>query len=128
VERRGIMDKYDEGANEGTGRKFKDDWLAIGWCMQEQRIDPARVSYLTNFPEQNIKRGINGEPIPIPLMFLKRFIKTLGLVSTRSGNIRSQSCEDPLDSMSYDECMKLIKPPPAMPPRQGYFWETEEEV
>jgi len=118
------MDKYDESVNESTKRTFKDDWLAIRYRMNERRIDPARLSYVTNYPERNIRRGINGEDIPIPLNFLNRVVKALGLVSTRSEDTGSQFYEGSLDLMSYDECMRLIKPNPACPPRQGNFWET----
>ena len=29
------------------------------------------------------------------------------------------------ESLSYDECMRLIKPPPSMSPTAGDFWERE---
>ena len=34
--------------------------------------------------------------------------------------------EDTAEVLSWEECVALIKPPPAMPPRQGNFWEWED--
>ncbi len=113
-----------EAHGETDEKNFKSDWQAILWCMKAHRIDPARLAYLTKYPESNIRKGISGELIPIMLPFLHRCIRAFQLVNAR--NTGAQLYEDPVESMSYEECMRLIKPPPAMPPPQGNFWEIED--
>ena len=71
--------------------------------------------------KSNIKKGIAGELIPIPFSFLRDAVRAFELVEARG-----KTYQDPLDSMEYEELMELIKPPPAMPPRQGDFWEWSD--
>jgi len=108
--------------SEDDEKRLKSDWQAIRWRMNERRTDPTKLSKLTGYSESDIKKGIGGELIPIPLSFLRNAVRAFRLVEARAKTYE----EDPLDLMSYEEYMELIKPPPAMPPRQGNFWELQD--
>ena len=113
-----------EARSETDEKNLKSDWQAILWRMKAHRIAPASLAYLTKYPEDSIRKGISGELIPITLPFLHGCVRAFELVNARKAG--AQLYADPVESMSYDECIRLIKPAPAMPPRQGNFWEVEE--
>ena len=96
----------------------KDIWQSIRWRMNERRITPKALASRTRFSEALIERGINGEPVPIRHA-LRNFVEAFGL------NRRARFYEDTSDILSDDECIEYLKPPSAMPPRQGNFWEWQ---
>jgi len=93
----------------------KDIWQAIRWRMNERRITPQSLARRTGYSQDLIERGISGEPVPIRHV-LRSFVEAFGL---RSGRFY----EETVDSLTDDTCKKLLKPTPAMPPRQGNFWD-----
>jgi len=95
----------------------KNIWQEICWRMNEKRFTPQKLASLTGYPLQLIERGVTGEPVPIEHA-LHKFVEAFGLTSGRM-----KFYEETDDLLSYEECRKLIKPPPAMPPRQGNFWD-----
>lgn len=110
-----------QARSEDDENRLKSYWQAFCWRMNERHIDPTKLSKLTGYPESNIKKGISGELIPITFSFLRDAVRAFDLVETRG-----KTYQDPLDLMSYEELMELIKPRPAMPPRQGNFWELSD--
>ena len=98
-------------------KEIKNIWQMIRWRMNERRILPQELARRTGFSQQHIERGIKGEPVPIRHA-LPYFIKAFGITSARQ-----KGPEDTVDILTYDECIKLLKPPPAMPPYQGNFWD-----
>ncbi len=116
-----------EEHRETNEKDFKSDWQALRQRMNMHRITPKKIAYLTKYPIDRIMKGTSGELIPITTSFLNRCVRVFGLVDSRAQlNAKAQSYEDTDESLSYDECMRLIKPPPAMPPLQGNFWERED--
>jgi hypothetical protein len=101
--------------------EIKNIWQAICARMNERRMAPKQVAYKTGYPLKYIERGIVGEPAPITLDFLQDFVTVLGLTSGRTKHY-----EDTAEILSWEDCVALIKPQPAMPPRQGNFWEWSD--
>jgi len=109
-----------------TPRKREDDetkdiWQAICWRMNERRVIPKQVAYHTGYPLKFIEKGIAGEPAQITLAFLQDFVTALGLTSGRTKHY-----EDTAEILSWEDCVEAIKPTPAVPPRQGNFWEWQD--
>ena len=100
--------------------KRKDDWQKIRWRMNERRITPQKLGRRTPYSLDLIERGIKGEPIPITDDFIHKCVIAFNLTSSRA-----KYYEETVDDLSYDECIELIGPPPAMPPRQGNFWDWD---
>ncbi|MBI4285206.1 MAG: hypothetical protein HY670_04800 [Chloroflexi bacterium] len=98
--------------------RIRDIWQYILDRMRERRITPERLSSLTGYPVDRIRRGIKGEPVEITDDFLRECVMAFGLTSGRT-----RSYEETVDTLSFDECVNMLKPPPAMPPRQGNFWD-----
>lgn len=96
----------------------KDIWQTIRWRMNERRFTPKDLANRTQYSQDLIERGIRGEPIPITPPFLLDCVTAFGLTSGRT-----KYYEETADDLSYNECVELLKPPPAMPPRQSNFWE-----
>ena len=99
----------------------KDIWQAIRWRMNERRITPQELASRARYSQDLIERGLRGEPIPITDDFIHKCVMAFGLTSGRT-----KYYEDTVDCLSYDECIRLIGPPPAMPRRQGNFWDWNE--
>ena len=92
-------------------------WQAIRWRMNERRITPEELALKTGYSKDHVERGLVGEPIPITKMFLNRAAMAFGLTSGRA-----KYYEDTTEILTYEELVDLIMPKPAMPPRQGDFW------
>jgi len=88
--------------------------------MNTHKVDPKELASQTPYSQDHIERGINGEPIPLTFPFLCACVDAFGL----SG--RGKYYEDTIETRSTSEVETLLKPPPAMPPPQGDFWEREE--
>ena len=99
----------------------KDIWQAIRWRMNVHRLTPKELARQTPYSQDLIERGIGGKPLPITLDFLRACVTAFGLIGVTSG--RTKPYEKKVDILSYDGYIELIKPPPAMPPRQGNFWD-----
>ena len=97
----------------------KSIWQAIRWRMNERRLTPTGLAARTGYSKNEIERGIGGEPVEIGVDFLRDCVLAFGLTSGR----RKYFEETGVENLSWDECVKLIKPPPAVPPRQGNFWD-----
>jgi hypothetical protein len=89
--------------------------------MNERRITPQRLAKAIGFSRTDVERGLKGEPVPIRHA-LPTVIVALGLIDARE-----KGPENIADVLTYDKCLELLKPPPAMPPRQGNFWEYEDD-
>jgi len=96
----------------------KGIWQAICWRMNVHKVPPKELAHQTPYSQDLIERGIGGEAVPITLDFLRDCVKAFGLASGRAKNH-----EKPTDILSYGKCVELLKPSPAMPPRQGNFWD-----
>ncbi|MFH0941750.1 MAG: hypothetical protein V1823_01830 [Chloroflexota bacterium] len=99
-----------------------DEWPVIVDRMKTHRVTPAGLSKGTGVAEASILRGINDRDFPVTLRFLRDCVKVFNLLSQASG--RSQ--EDVINHLTYDDCMALLRPPPAMPPLPGNFWERDD--
>ncbi len=98
--------------------RIKNTWQGICWRMNEQRISPQALANRTGCPRDRIKRGVTGEPEPLPSDFLHACVNVFGLKSARA-----KFFEETDDILSDDECIELLRPPPATPPRQGNLWD-----
>ena len=107
--------------NQEEINRKKDIWQIIRWRMNAHRITPEELAKRTHFSKELIERGINGEPMPITSPFLHDCVNAFGLTSARA-----KFFEETVDELSDEACIKLLKPEPAMPPRQGNFWEYQE--
>jgi hypothetical protein len=106
----------------------KDVWQMILWRMGVHRFTPKKLASQTPYSQSLIEKGISGEPIPLTLPFLRACVKAFGSAMGRidcCGRIVDDG--KTVDDMPYDECVDILKPPPEMPPRQGNFWEYEDE-
>ena len=108
---------------EISGRAMSD-WQKIRWWMNAHKISPIELATVTGFNQDFIERGLKGEPLSIPIGFLRN-IATNWLFKACRTDKKTFSC--PVDDMTYDQLMDHIGPPPAMPPRQGNFWEWDDD-
>ena len=99
----------------------KGVWQTIKWRMNAHRVTPKQLAYQTRYSQELIERGISGEPVPITSAFLRACVMAFGLTSGRT-----KYYEDTVEILSDDELKALLKPEPAMPPRQGNFWDYDE--
>lgn len=95
-------------------------WQAIRFRMNERRVTPMGLASRTRYSKNEIERGIAGEPVMIDLDFLRDCILAFRLTIGRA-----EHYEETVKSLTWDECMGSIKPPPAMPPQQGNFWDYD---
>ena len=107
--------------NQELLNEIKNIWQTIRLRMNEHRITPAELANRTGYKREHIERGVNGELIPITLDFLRDCVTAFGLTSGRTKHY-----EDTVEILSSYECISLIKPRPAMPPKQGNFWESDD--
>lgn len=97
----------------------RDLWEAIKWRMNSHKVTPEELAYRTPYSQDLIERGINGAPVPLTHPFKLACVKAFGLrVRDARGGLYALD-----DDLSDDEIDRLLKPEPAMPPRQGNFWE-----
>jgi len=104
--------------NQDQVNDIKNIWQAIRWRLNERRLTPLKLAFQTEYSKKDIERGIRGEPVEITVDFLRDCVLAFGLTSGRTKHY-----EETADDLPWDECVRLIKPPPAMPPRQGNFWD-----
>jgi hypothetical protein len=88
--------------------------------MNVHRVSPEQLASKTHYSKELIERGISGELIPIPSVFLHNCVSAFGLTSART-----RFFEETEDLLSDEECVSLLKPKPEMPPRQGDFWDYQ---
>ncbi len=106
--------------NQAQITKRKDDWQKIRWRMNERRITPEELAHKTQYSPDLIERGVRGEPIPITDDFIHKCVMAFNLTSSRI-----KYFEETVYDLPYDECIEIIGPPSAMPPRQGNFWNWD---
>ena len=106
----------------------KDGWKIIANRMNIHHVTPEELASKTPYSQNLIKKGIGGEPIPITKEFARDcVIKAFKLREVEiDGRIKDVNYAKPVDDLSYEDYMELMKPPPAMPPKQGNFWEWDE--
>ena len=109
-------------SSDADKNQVKSDWQAIRNRMNERRIDPTKLARLAGYSEIEIRKGIGGDPIPITASFLRNAVRAFSLVSARAKSLG----EDPLNYLSYEDCMELIRPRPAMPTGERDFWEMPD--
>ncbi len=102
----------------------REIWYWIRFRMNERRITPQKLASRTGYSQERIERGISGEPVAIRHA-LPTFVRALGLLGLKSAS-RATFYEGTEDVPSYDKCKELLKPPAAMPPRQGNFWDYDD--
>jgi hypothetical protein len=107
--------------NKERVSQIKNVWQSIRWRMNERRLTPLELHYKTGYSVEHIERGTAGDLIPITSDFLRNCVVVFGLISGRT-----KYYEETVDILTYEECVDLLKPPPAMPPRQGNFWDYLE--
>lgn len=90
-------------------------WQMLAYNMNIFHVTPQQLASKTQKSITLVSRGLKGEPIAIDLSFLRGCVKAFGFGSGRTGKDGS--------GYSWDQCVKLLKPNPEMPPR-GYFWEN----
>lgn len=100
-----------------------DHWQRMAHAMNEHRILPSRLAALTGHKQETIERGIRGEYVPVHLDLLRALVKECNVVEGRT----TLRYDDPIDKLSYESLMEQIGPLPAMPPRQGNFWEWPDD-
>lgn len=105
---------------EDDTTKLKNIWQIIRTRINERRIFPERLAMLTLYPIKLIQRGLEGEAAPITLTFLQKCVAVLNLTSGRN-----ESYEKATATLTWDECIDLLKPSSAMPSGEGNFWERE---
>jgi len=96
----------------------KDVWQVIKWRMNVHGVNPKKLAYLTPYSQDLIEKGINGESVPITSDFLRTCVMVFGLTSGRS-----KYYEETVEMLSDEQIEALLRPSPAMPPRQSNFWE-----
>ena len=99
----------------------KDVWKTIAWRMNAHRVTPKKLADKTPYSQDLIERGISGEPVPITHDFLCDCVMAFGLTSGRT-----KYYEDTVENLPDSELEAMLKPLPAMPPRQANFWERDE--
>lgn len=104
--------------NEDDINERKEIWQGIRYRMNERRITPQELARRTRYPQALIERGIAGEPVAIRHA-LHEFVEAFGLAT------RAKFFEETSEILTDDECEKALRPPPAMPPRQGNFWDYD---
>lgn len=98
--------------------KLRNIWQILCYRMNIHQKTPQRLSELTGYPVIHIKKGIKGEAAPITDVFLQKCVTAFSLASGRGGSGEQVSI-----TLTREECINLLKPPSAMPPTQGNFWE-----
>ena len=99
---------------------IRDLWEAIKWRMNVHRVTPEELARRTPYSQDLIERGIHGDPVPLTCAFRLACVKAFGLRDAR-GSLYGLD-----EDLSDDEIDRLLKPEPAMPPRQGNFWEWKD--
>ena len=74
----------------------------------------------TGHSEDYVRRIINCEPVKIELAFLQSLVVAFNPNPTY---YRIRSPEETPDILTWDECIKLLEPPP---PRQNRLWDYEK--
>jgi len=106
--------------NQNQINEVLNIWQAIRNRMNERRLAPMGLASRTKYSKNDIERGIAGEIVSIDLDFLRDCVLAFGLPSGKT-----KYYEETVEGLTWDECVRLIKPPPAMPPRQGNFWDYD---
>ena len=93
-------------------------WQTIRWRMNTHRLTPKELADRTPYSQDLIEKGIGGEPVPITSPFLWDCVIAFGITSGRG-----KYYEETVETRPDNELEELLKPPRAMPPRQGDFWD-----
>ncbi len=98
--------------------KIKNTWQGIGFWMNKRGIGPQALANATGYSIDRIERGLRGEREPLSSDFLHACVNAFGLISARA-----KFFEETDEILGDDECMELLGPLPAVPPRQGKLWD-----
>lgn len=98
--------------------QFRIIWQAIVWWMDEKGVTPTYLHFQTGYSEERIRRGLNGEPVPIESDFLHSCVGVFGLRSART-----RTYEDTEDVMTDEECIEVLTVPLRTTSRQGHLWD-----
>ena len=96
----------------------KNIWQMIRLRMNERHITPNELAFRTRRSKDIINKGLEGYPVEITLDFLRDCVMALNLTSGRT-----RFYEETEEDLSWQGCVDLLMPPPAMPPKQGNFWD-----
>jgi hypothetical protein len=108
---------------ELTKDEIKNIWQTILYRMRERYISPIKLANQTGQSRDFIERGIKGEPERLELRFLQNCVRTL-IYNPISG--RTNEYDKVITSLSFQDCVRLLKPSPQMPPRSGNPWEWDD--
>ena len=97
---------------------IKSVWQIICWRMNVHRVSPEKLAGHPAYSQDLIRRGIAGELVPIMPGFLPYCVRIFGL-----GEGRAEVLKGATGVLTDDVCIEILKPPSAMPPRQGNFWD-----
>jgi hypothetical protein len=100
----------------------KSLWQIIVWRMKIHRIGPKQLAQLTSYSLAIIFKGINGEAALITDNFLRRCVVAFGLTD---GRIDTNNPEDIDIHLTREECISILRPPPAMPSYNNNDWEND---
>lgn len=83
--------------------------------LEERKRTLTQFAIATEHSSEYVKKVIDRDPVRIELSFLHACVDFFGL-----GNYRTRSPEEMVDILSWDDCVKLIEPPP---PIQNTLWD-----
>lgn len=107
---------------ESEINELKNIWQIIIWRMDVHKITPQRLAILTEYSLNFILKGIKGEAALITDTFLRNCVTVFGVTNSRTDLKKNMNVNHQL---SREECIDLLKPPPAMPPNKKHFWEND---
>lgn len=102
--------------------ELKNIWQMIRWRMNERQVGPHQLAEFAEYPIGRIQSGLKGEAAEITDTFLQHCAELFGLTSARN-----ESSEKASATLTRQECIDLLKPPPAMPPLKANFWENDDD-
>jgi hypothetical protein len=95
-------------------------WQIIIWRMNEYKVGPRKLAELTGYSIAIILKGVYGEPALITDDFLRKCVRAFRLTN---GRIDPKNPTDINNILTREECISILRPPPAMPPYGKNFWE-----
>ena len=85
---------------------IKSVWQSLLWHKRDRNLGTFQISRETGYRIDHIERGLAGEDIPVTYDFIRRLVIYLGLAPGHK-----EHYEDTHDRPTYDEYVKLLKPP-----------------
>lgn len=96
-----------------------DIWKVIEELMNTHIKKPQDIADLTGYPLKYIQKGLNNECPPIDDTFLRKLVTIFNPTSGRNESYN----ETAISKLTREELIKLLQPPPAMPPDSLPSWK-----